>query len=605
MLTALAEGRVPDVKPNYEYFSQLLALQSLITVRPKTCEIFVSSSEVKIRDEVAYDAHNNALDRGSFPHLNKYDNCDDSPNVLGKDVLLHEYTRSLDRSTSVCVKTVTRRWQKEAPELYETLELPSRDEECLLLEMCATLELHEHAQFPSGSELTGFVEVAITQPNLQSHQWKCVTRLTRPSELHSEDRKEEVYANETGIHRRGCNDSKPDCDCHMRPRQDIHVPFPAVEWASILSEAVRYPDVEHQRKKDKRSKHADGDRKNLDRSSSKRKRSEDDGDATSWARREPTGSDLVCKVAMYQELWSCAPDSNRWVRQGIIFWRFNTTNQWYKYNPVFKPAGTSWRWLTANDPMSRYHQQKALVYPSASMSRDAIMSPTPSINQHMTAAMNETFSSSWDGSVGMAQIPSGPGANNGITLFESFSNGLATPPPTAGLHASYPTNFEQGMPASTGVGFLPSTCSTGSDSHSNSGHSHGPQNYYDGVTTLADLKPILSTVNPFQNTVTSTSALDLSNSLVYDNQECSTGLQGWDMPSLDTWPGSAGNAGPDWVSHSNRAGASNDTSMWASSQWAHMAGADRDGSPRPMKRRRAETMDGHHIPVSMAAVGGW
>ena len=80
-----------------------------------------------------------------LPHLNKYSNCDDSPTVLGKDVLLHEYTRSLDRSTSACVKTVTRRWQKDAPEIYETLDLPTRDEECLLLEMCATLELHDHA----------------------------------------------------------------------------------------------------------------------------------------------------------------------------------------------------------------------------------------------------------------------------------------------------------------------------------------------------------------------------------------------------------------------------------------------------------------------------
>lgn len=599
VLTALAEGRVPDVKPNYEYFSQLLALQSLITVRPKTAEVYVSSSEVKIRDDVAYDSHDTPLDQEAFPHLNKYSNCDDSPTVLGKDVLLHEYTRSLDRSTSACVKTVTRRWQKDAPEIYETLDLPTRDEECLLLEMCATLELHDHARFPSGSELTGIVEVAITQPNLQNHRWKCVTRLTRPAELHGDDKKQGVYTNETGIHRRGCGDSKPDCDCHSRPRQDIHVPFPAVEWASILSQAVQYPDVEHQRKKEKRSK-GDGDRKkhDLDRAGSKRKRSEDDGDAASWARRELTGSDLICKVAMYQELWSCAPDSTRWVRQGIIFWRFNTTNQWYKYNPVFKPAGTSWRWLTVNDPMSRYHQQKALVYPSANMSRDAIMSPTPSINQHMTAAMNETFSSAWDSSVSLAQVPTVPAANNGLTLFESFSNGLATPPPTAGLQGSYPTSFDHGMPPSTGVGFLPSTCSTAGESQSVGGHAQS-QSYYDVQTTLADLKPSMSAVNPFQGP-TATAGLDLSNPLVYDNSECE-GLQGWDMPTLDGWSTGTG-AGPDWGSQGAKVEPSNDqTSLWTQSQWAQMG--DRDGSPRPMKRRRGDTMEGH-VPVTMAA-GAW
>ncbi|KAL6919694.1 hypothetical protein FSST1_003720 [Fusarium sambucinum] len=602
VLTALAEGRVPDVKPNYEYFSQLLALQSLISVRPKTAEVYVSSSEVKFRDEIAYDAQDTPLDTESFPHLNKYNNCDDSPSVLGKDVLLHEYTRSLDRTTSACVKTVTRRWQKDAPEIYETLDLPSRDEECLLLEMCATLELHEHARFPSGSELTGFVEVAITNPNLQNHRWKCVTRLTRPSELHSDDKKSGVYTNETGIHRRGCSDSKSDCDCHSRPRQDIHVPFPAVEWASILSMAVQYPDVEHQRKKEKRTK-AD-DRKNLDRAGSKRKRSEDDGDAASWARRDLTGSDLVCKVAMYQELWSCAPDSNRWVRQGIVFWRFNTTNQWYKYNPVFKPAGTSWRWLTVNDPMSRYHQQKALVYPSASMSRDSIMSPTPSINQHMTAAMNETFSSAWDPSVSLAQVPNVAATNNGLTLFESFSGGLATPPPTAGLQGSYPGSFDHGMPPSTGVGFIPSTCSTAGESHpvNGHGHNHSQAAYYDAQTTLADLKPVMSTVNPFQSP-SATSGLDLSSSLVYDNSECDTGLQGWDMPALDGWSTGTG-GGSEWGSHHKVEPSNDQTALWTQSQWAHMAG-DRDGSPRPMKRRRGDVIDSHIPPTMTAAAGGW
>ncbi|KAF4976974.1 hypothetical protein FZEAL_6445 [Fusarium zealandicum] len=600
VLTALAEGRIPDVKPNYEYFSQLLALQSLITVRPKMAEIYVSSSHVKMRDDVAYDASDNPLDQDSFPHLNKYANCDDSPTVLGKDVLLHEYTRSLDRTTSACVKTVTRRWQKDAPEIYETLDLPTRDEDCLLLEMCATLELHEHARYPTGSELTARVEVTITQPTLQNHRWKCVTRLTRPTELHNDDKKQAVYINETGIHRPGCNDSTPDCDCHTRPRQEIHVPFPAMEWASILSTAAQYPDVEHQRKKEKRSK-GDGDRKkhDLERSSSKRKRSEDDGDAASWARREPTGSDLVCKVAMYQELWSCAPDSTRWVRQGIIFWRFNTTNQWYKYNPVSKPAGTSWRWLTINDPMSRYHQQKALVYPSAAVSRDAIMSPTPSINQHMTAAMNETFGSSWDANGGLTQVQTVPAANNGLTLFESFSHGLATPPPTAGLQGSYPTSFEHGMPQSTGVGFLPSTCSTAGESQP--GHAHSQAAYYQGQTSLADLKPIMSAVNPFQGAAT-TSALDLSNTLVYDNAECDTGLQGWDMPALDAW--STGGAGPDWAAHTGKVDPGNDhTAMWTQSHWAQMGATDRDGSPRPVKRRRGD-IDGH-VPVTMAAAGAW
>lgn len=605
ILTALAEGRIPEVKPNYEYFSQLLALQSAICVRPKTCEIFVSSPEITIRNDIAYDKDKTPLDEASFPHLNKYTNCDDSPNVLGKDVLLHEYTRSLDRTTSACAKSVTRRWQKDAPAMYETMELPARDEECLLMEMCATLELHEHAKFPSGSELTGFVEVAITQPALQNHRWKCVTRLTRPAELHNDDEKPCVYTNESGIHRRGCSDSKNDCDCHTRPRQDIHVPFPAVEWASILSMAVQYPDVEHQRAKEKRSKTGEGNTKGLDRAGSKRKRSEDEGDAATWSRRELTGSDLICKVAMYQELWSCAPDSSQWTRQGIVFWRFNTTNQWYKYNPVFKPAGTSWRWLTMNDPMSRYHQQKALVFPASSVSRDSIMSPTPTVNQHLTAAMSETFSSTWDNSNQLPHVPPIQTANNGMGLFESFSGGLATPPPTATLPASYSSsNFDP-----NGINFLQTTGngSANDRQHHQQQHqqqqptmAHSQGGYFDAQTSFGELKPAHN--NGYS---AATTPLDLSSQLVYDNPTCDTNLQGWDISALDSWTPTSGptSATTEWGPPPTKVEANDHTGgMWAPSAWHVSPGAapashERGGSPRQAKRRRTEGM----VPVS----AGW
>lgn len=609
ILTALAEGHVPEVKPNYPYFSQLLALQSYITVRPKTCEIFVSSSDIKIRDEIAYDVNDVPLDQASFPHLNKYNNCDDSPNVLGKDVLLHEYTRSLDRVTSACVKSVTRRWQKDAPAMYETLDLPTRDEECLLLEMCATLDLHEHAKFPSGSELTGFVEVAITQPALQNHQWKCVTRLTRPAELHNDDAGQSVYTNESGIHRRGCSDSKSDCDCHTRPRQDIHVPFPAVEWASILSMAVQYPDVEHQRSKEKRQKYANEGKK--EGAGSKRKRSEDEGDAASWARREATGSDLICKVAMYQELWSRAPDSAQWNRQGIIFWRFNTTNQWYKYEPVFKPAGTSWRWLTINDPMSRYHQHKALVYPPANVPRDAIMSPTPTVNQHLTAAMNETFNSSWDHGNGMPHVPTLQTPGNSIGLFDSFSGGLATPPPSATIQTPYSSaSFDSNMGAN-GVSFLPSNGNGPnqmSERHGSSSLASGQSaNYFDTQTSFADVKPSVPAVVTSYTAVTT--PLDLATPSVYDNSPCDNNLQCWDMSTLDGWTGPAApttTAPPTWGA-SAKMEPGDHSGMWTTPQWnvptapgQAPQSADREGSPRQMKRRRTDAMDSH---VSVTA--GW
>ncbi|KAL7901973.1 hypothetical protein HDV63DRAFT_405050 [Trichoderma sp. SZMC 28014] len=602
ILTALAEGRVPDVRPNYDYFNQLLSLQRSITVRPKTCELLVSSAEITIRDEVAYDAHNVPLDQASFPHLSKYTNNEDFPDALGKDVLLHEYTRALEHATSACVKTVTRRWAKDAPAMAETLDLPRRDQDCLLLEICSTLELHEHAKFPSGSELTGFVEVAITQPHLQHHHWKCVTRLTRPDELYGDDAKRGVYTNESGIHHRGCSDSKNDCSCHMRPRQDIHVPFPAVEWASILSTAVQYPDVEHQRKKEKRQ---ESKKHELERAGSKRKRSEDDGDAASWGRREPTGSDLICKVAMYQELWSRAPDSSQWKRQAIIFWRFNTTNQWYKYNPVFKPSGTSWRWLTINDPMSRQHQQQALVYPSANMSRDVVMSPTPSMSQQLTGIMAGNLSSAWDSSAsGVAPVP--PVQTN-INVFD-FPGGLATPPPTATIHGPYAGgSFDPGMGANPDVNsYLPTVGTAVGGPATDRSHSlslaAGPS-YFEGPAGFADMKPLsTASVNQF---LPHTTSLDPSTQLVYDD---ATGLQGWDMPALDSWPGAPTSTptGNEWStapSAQPRADPGDHTVLWNPSQWhitgvatpSSAVGTEHDDSPRSMKRRRTEPALNAHV----------
>lgn len=505
--------------------------------------------------------------------------------------------------------------------MYETLELPSRDEECLLLEMCATLELHEHAKFPSGSELTGFVEVAITQPALQNHRWKCITRLTRPAELHSDDGKQGVYTNDSGIHRRGCSDAKPDCDCHTRPRQDIHVPFPAVEWASILSMAVQYPDVEHQRMREKRRKYADGEgKKDLDRAGSKRKRSEDEGDAASWARRELTGSDLICKVAMYQELWSCAPDSTQWTRQGIIFWRFNTTNQWHKYNPVFKPAGTTWRWLTMNDPMSRYHQQKALVYPQVGVSRDAIMSPTPSINQHLTASMSEAFNS-WDQGSHAPHVPHVPPLqtpNNSIGLFDSFANGLATPPPTASLPSAYSAgpfdsrsgsfdarsgSFDGSIGSNSAVSFLPNAAPASQHERQPAPLSNGP-GFFDEQQSFSEVKPINTAVASY---MAATTALELPNQLVFDNSGVDTAnIQGWDMSALESWSAASApaSATTEWAPAHKLQGPADHANIWGPPQWPLSAGAapdshERGGSPRPLKRRR-ETID-----VGVPVTAGW
>jgi transcriptional enhancer factor len=397
--------------------------------------------------------------------------------------------------------------------------------------------------------------------------------------------------------------------------------------------AVQYPDVEHQRKKEKRSS---GKKQDLERSgsSSKRKRSEDEGDAAAWTLREPTGSDLIC-----QELWSCAPDSTRWTRQAIIFWRFSTTNQWYKYNPVFRPAGTTWRWLTVNDPMSRYHQQRALVYPSAggnNIPRDAVMSPTPSVSQHLTATMSETFSQAWDNggsNVTHTQVPvAGGGGSNMTTLFDSFPSGLATPPPTASLHGSYSASGS--FDAGNGVGgcYMPTTCGGGADSQPGS-LSAPSQNYFDAAgqavsTTFGDVKPLLSAsnTNPYLPGPGGggTGSLDLSGQFAYDDGQqqhqhhqqpnhsggSNAGLPGWDMgTTLDSWTAgsSAGGApaatptGSDWGPTAPVPRMTEHPGMWDPVHWSHgTPGRGGEGSPRQMKRRRTDVLvDG--VP----ATAGW
>lgn len=46
MLRALEQKRLPTVRPNYEYFRQLLAMDSKVQVRPSTCWIYVANSSL-------------------------------------------------------------------------------------------------------------------------------------------------------------------------------------------------------------------------------------------------------------------------------------------------------------------------------------------------------------------------------------------------------------------------------------------------------------------------------------------------------------------------------------------------------------------------------
>ncbi|ROT42269.1 hypothetical protein SODALDRAFT_266521 [Sodiomyces alkalinus F11] len=489
VLIALSEGRLPDVRPNYEYFAQILAMDSQVVMRAKTCWIFVSSSDVTLDEGTgtAFDRNGKALDTDMYPHLEKnlHRETDSglARGLAGGGVLLHEYNRELTQKESAAATEISQDWEVRFPVLHRSLEAATAENRWLdMLELTITLELHPRSNFPTGSELNGFVELSIAQPHLQNHRWKCVTLLQRPEELCRAGEGGSVLVEQTSevgvqyMHRPGCGRNSSaeggsgglECDCRTRPRQDVRVPFPAAEWASILSSCAGYL----QEPIDARSRAGGA--------------SGDDAKAAEQATldSERTTAELIQQIAMFQELWSCPPDAapnrRKWTRRGVLLWKFRTVYAFDdKGSPVYEkvsatkgrkvsldgddddtgsgssrrsskakrmyhPPGTTWRFLTALDPISPEHQRNVCVNPATNNSvpnRDMVMAPTPSYPHHITAAMSENLSAAWDTVTMPGQLPSLTSAGT-MNLLDSFSQGVATPPPTASLHSSYAPSFD-------------------------------------------------------------------------------------------------------------------------------------------------------------------
>jgi transcriptional enhancer factor len=502
VLIALSENRLPDVKPNYEYFSQILNMDSQVIMRPKTTWIYVSSTDVTL-DEAegkAYDRSGKEIDPETYPHLEK--NLKKEAGGLGPQgvarsgVILHEYNSDLTQKESAAMTEIAQEWEARFPNLYDGLELATADNLWLdMLEMTVTLELHPRSNFPSGSELNGMVELSIHQPQLQNHRWKCITRLQRPEEL-CQGADEQTFVEQTSevgvqyMHRPGCGGAGMggegrggvECDCRTRPKQDVRVPFPAAEWASILSSCAGYlqepADVKGGR---------DGE----------------DAKAAEEAAIdcERSAAEAISQIAMFQELWSSPPDNGsnnmngtadragrKWTRRGVILWKFRTVHAFDdKMNPIYEkptatkgrkpadgedgmpsgpgggsssrrggnrpkrvyhPPGTTWRFLTALDPISPEHQSNVCVNPATQhhqqqqqhhqhnlgMHRDMLLTPSPHYSHHhFGTPMSDGLGSAWD--------PVGLPSSGSLGLMNDYS-GLATPPPTASLHSSYAPSFD-------------------------------------------------------------------------------------------------------------------------------------------------------------------
>ncbi|KAK0670755.1 hypothetical protein QBC41DRAFT_387817 [Cercophora samala] len=508
VLIALSEGRLPDERPNYEYFADILALNEQVTVRPKRCWIFVSHQGVSVREDGSgfLPSTGDKLEESEYPHLARNlerETWLKEEQQIFKGALLHEFTKEMQQIESTSVNDLGRKWETSFPELHQRLQGISEsttDQRCTILHMNVTLELKEKRRFPSQSELNSWVEINIEQPRLLSHRWKVHTRLVRPAELsysHENSTPETTYETSAEIaiqyqHRPGCDGPRADgrvhCDCisQRRHRDSVTVPFPADIWASTLTNCAEYPA------------HAFNDAgKNGKRSRDLKTKTDEDGEegAKSNRRSKPlTQMDLVPKIAMMQEIWSCPPDaphygpepqgngsrSQRWTRRAVIVWTFKTIHSEVdgKLNTA-QSGRTEWRYLTILDPMSEEHQQKAIISGSRKnsavsdyadgysshharpVSRDVVMSPSPTYQQHLTASMSENFSSAWDTPTGLNPLSTSaaqaysahlmaPNHSHvsamaaGYSPLDSFSShgGLATPPPSASLTTSFTHNFD-------------------------------------------------------------------------------------------------------------------------------------------------------------------
>ncbi|KAK4154743.1 hypothetical protein C8A00DRAFT_42549 [Chaetomidium leptoderma] len=509
VLIALSESRLPDERPNYEYFAQILALNEQIQFRPKRCWIFVSHKDVVVgEDGTGYLPETGGkLGESEYPHLGRNlerETWAKEEQQLFQGALLHEFTKEVHQVESSSVMELSKKWESAFPDLHQRLKAvtsTTTDARCDMLHLHATLELREKGRFLGGSGLSSWVEVSIEQPRLLNHRWKVETVLVRPPELSSshEDSAPKVVVHEQHKefslkyqHRPGCdgsrNDGRGHCDClSQRSRRDgvpvpFPVPFPADVWAQTLTNCAEYPahplsdSKRHERERGSAVKTADDD---------------DEGPRSRRRNKQPTQMDLVPKIAMMQEIWSCPPTASphgegssdsanqRWTRRAVILWTFETIHSMDEGKLVTAQGGrTNWRFLTILDPASEYHQRQAIVsgprssaadeYREATnnfgcasrpASRGAVMSPSPTYQQHLGASMNENFSSAWDNTGGLGPLhssaaaqaaydahfmsqtmPSHTGASQtGYGLLDSFSShsGLATPPPTASLASSF------------------------------------------------------------------------------------------------------------------------------------------------------------------------
>ncbi|KAK1830001.1 regulatory protein abaA [Podospora conica] len=519
VLVALSNDEFPLERPNYEYFARVFELDELIAIRPKRCWIFVVHKDVVVAEDGSGQVRGTGqkLARHQYPHLRRNFEREkwskEELRTLKGGSLVHEYTKQFNQVESGTVRELSAQWKGPFPDFHRQLEgmiaanaredIITAEARCDIIHMHVTLEGNTKKSFPADSELNSWVEINIEKPHLLGHRWKVQTRLVRPPELaYSDDKStpQPVYevsaeipiqykhqpncvAAQAGADARHC--VSPQCRGRDNRSDYVNVPFPADICARTLINCGQFPAHPPTKEVKIVKTYDDKNRKNTNR---KPREPKVKTLQMILPGRTTTQMDLVPRIAMMQELFSCAPASPqdhesgsaapRWTRRGLILWSFQTLHSvgttGDEKGALLTAAGggTNWRFLTILDPMSEYHLQRSLLPPSstggcggddyrdamagfAAASRDMVMSPNPPYQEHLNASMSENFGAAAYGLDDAAQAAyeahmlaqhqnaATTSAPSAYPILAGYGGGgLATPPPTASLASSFATSFD-------------------------------------------------------------------------------------------------------------------------------------------------------------------